>query len=255
MSGLALRDYERALDLVVRILDGPRTGDFWPLVTAELTEALCGSFTVLVAVRWSRRDCQVESWAPDTLDRAAVDRMLGDVVAHGDPLVRHYAVTGDREPLAVTDVVDDGVWRGTGAYRTMHAAFGVTHHIALPLRAPTGVVRALITYRTDNRVTDRERALLRMIQPLLLGIDDHLGTRREPRTASHDQLPVTALTPRELTVLPMLAEGLTADAIARRLAISPRTVHRHVEHIYRKLNTSDRVSTVLRGQELGLINL
>jgi DNA-binding CsgD family transcriptional regulator len=61
------------------------------------------------------------------------------------------------------------------------------------------------------------------------------------------------LTPREHTVLALLAEALTADAIARRLGISPRTVHHHVEHIYRKLGTADRLSAVLRAQADGLL--
>jgi len=32
-----------------------------------------------------------------------------------------------------------------------------------------------------------------------------------------------------------------------------RTVHKHVESLYRKLGTRDRVSTVLRAQEIGLL--
>ncbi len=61
------------------------------------------------------------------------------------------------------------------------------------------------------------------------------------------------LTQREFTVLSVLAEGLTADAIARRLDISPRTVHRHLQHLYRKLGTTDRLATVLRAKSLGLV--
>lgn len=61
------------------------------------------------------------------------------------------------------------------------------------------------------------------------------------------------LTQRELTVLGLLAEGLTADAIARRLDISPRTVHRHLQHLYRKLGTTDRLATVLRAKAVGLL--
>jgi DNA-binding CsgD family transcriptional regulator len=61
------------------------------------------------------------------------------------------------------------------------------------------------------------------------------------------------LTQREFTVLAVLAEGLTADAIARRLDISPRTVHRHLQHLYRKLGTADRLATVLRAKSLGLL--
>lgn len=63
------------------------------------------------------------------------------------------------------------------------------------------------------------------------------------------------LTPREHTVLNLLGEGLSAKAMARRLAISPRTVTKHQETLYRKLETSDRLMTVLRAQALGLLPL
>jgi DNA-binding NarL/FixJ family response regulator len=61
------------------------------------------------------------------------------------------------------------------------------------------------------------------------------------------------LTARELVVLSLLAEGLTATSIARRMHISPRTVHRHLGHVYRKLGASDRLAAVVRGQRLGLL--
>jgi ATP/maltotriose-dependent transcriptional regulator MalT len=61
------------------------------------------------------------------------------------------------------------------------------------------------------------------------------------------------LTARELVVLTLLAEGLTATAIAHRLNISPRTVHKHQENLYRKLGTADRLAAVLRAQRLGLL--
>ncbi|CCH31029.1 LuxR C-terminal-related transcriptional regulator [Actinosynnema sp. NPDC047251] len=62
------------------------------------------------------------------------------------------------------------------------------------------------------------------------------------------------LTDRERSVLAVLAQGLTAEAIARRMDISPRTVHRHLQHLYRKLGTADRLATVLRAQSLGLLD-
>ncbi|MFD4344011.1 LuxR C-terminal-related transcriptional regulator [Streptomyces coelicoflavus] len=42
------------------------------------------------------------------------------------------------------------------------------------------------------------------------------------------------MTPRETTVLP-----LTVSAVGRRLDISVRTVHKHLENVYRKLGTHD----------------
>lgn len=61
------------------------------------------------------------------------------------------------------------------------------------------------------------------------------------------------LTPREWTVLRLLADGWTAAAIARRLHLSERTIHKHLEHLYAKLSVSDRLSAVMRAQALGLL--
>jgi ATP/maltotriose-dependent transcriptional regulator MalT len=60
------------------------------------------------------------------------------------------------------------------------------------------------------------------------------------------------LTPRELTVLALAAESLTAEAIARRLGIATGTVTKHLENASRKLGTGDRLTSVLRAQALGL---
>ena len=61
------------------------------------------------------------------------------------------------------------------------------------------------------------------------------------------------LTPRELSVLVLVADGLTAAATARRLLVAERTVHKHLERIYAKLGVSDRVSAVLCAQRLGVL--
>lgn len=61
------------------------------------------------------------------------------------------------------------------------------------------------------------------------------------------------LTRREQQILELIADGLTAEAIGRRLHLSPRTVAKHQERMYRKFGTSDRLTTVLRAQRLGLL--
>jgi pimeloyl-ACP methyl ester carboxylesterase/DNA-binding CsgD family transcriptional regulator len=48
------------------------------------------------------------------------------------------------------------------------------------------------------------------------------------------------LTPRELQVAELVAEGLTNQAIARRLSVAPRTAEAHVENIRRKLEVRSR---------------
>jgi DNA-binding NarL/FixJ family response regulator len=63
------------------------------------------------------------------------------------------------------------------------------------------------------------------------------------------------VTDRELAVLDLMADGLIAAAIARRLGISPRTVSKHIENIYRKLGAHDRTTAVLRSQAMGFLPL
>ena len=64
-----------------------------------------------------------------------------------------------------------------------------------------------------------------------------------------------SITPRELEILALLADGLTTRQIARRLDISPRTVENHVAKLYRKLGVGSRLQAVARAATLGLIEL
>ena len=52
----------------------------------------------------------------------------------------------------------------------------------------------------------------------------------------------SVLTPREIDVLKLLAQGLSNYDIAQRLVLSEHTVHRHLSNIYRKLNLSSRTA-------------
>lgn len=61
------------------------------------------------------------------------------------------------------------------------------------------------------------------------------------------------LTPRELEVLELIAQGQTNPQIARNLMVSVSTVKIHVEHILTKLDVSDRTQAAVRAIELGLL--
>ena len=101
------------------------------------------------------------------------------------------------------------------------------------------------------RATDLQLACgLQRVFGAIYALRDRLGDHWE---RSRDSDSGVNLTFRELAILDLIAEGLIATAIAHRLGISPRTVSRHVESIYRKLGTHDRTSAVLRGQSLGLL--
>ena len=66
---------------------------------------------------------------------------------------------------------------------------------------------------------------------------------------------VEALTPREIEVLELLAEGLANKAIAARLKISDQTVKFHIAAISSKLGAANRTDIVRRAVRGGLITL
>jgi DNA-binding NarL/FixJ family response regulator len=69
------------------------------------------------------------------------------------------------------------------------------------------------------------------------------------------QLEIEQLTPREVEVLGMLAEGLGNKEIAWRTKISEHTVKFHVSSIFSKLGVASRTEAVTKGLRRGLIML
>jgi PAS domain S-box-containing protein len=64
---------------------------------------------------------------------------------------------------------------------------------------------------------------------------------------------IAPLTPRELEVLELAAEGHIGARIAGELWVSPATVKTHFEHIYSKLGVTGRAAAVAKAMRLGLI--
>lgn len=67
--------------------------------------------------------------------------------------------------------------------------------------------------------------------------------------------PIPLMTPRELEVLQLLAQGLTNKGIAHTLGISEHTIKFHVNGIMTKLNAQSRTEAVVHATRLGLIIL
>lgn len=89
----------------------------------------------------------------------------------------------------------------------------------------------------------------------LLVIHPDLAPALRFYTAPVEEQPLDPLTPREIEVLQLMAEGLTNKAIARQLEISEHTVKFHINTILSKLYASSRTEAVVRATRAGLILL
>jgi NarL family two-component system response regulator LiaR len=70
------------------------------------------------------------------------------------------------------------------------------------------------------------------------------------------QSPITCdLTPRELEVLKLIAEGLPNRQIAEELVITEKTVKNHINNIFSKLHFNDRSQAILYAIREGLVKV
>jgi DNA-binding CsgD family transcriptional regulator len=183
--------------------------------------------------------CAIEEWGADNAYRA-------------HPLLIHYRATGSVPLMQIADVpsttVDARAW---DEWIAVTGPWGCAEQVALPLSADPVAPRAFVVAR-DRPFSAREMAAAVRIRRLVVGLDRQVramaGRRPEPAAALDARI-----TPRELAVLALLGDGLTAAAIARRLEIGERTVHKHLEHVYAKLRVTDRLSAVVRARDAGLI--
>ena len=92
------------------------------------------------------------------------------------------------------------------------------------------------------------------------GIDSQLllkalrGGRSSNPTDSRAVQDMDALTPREIEVLNLLAQGLGNQEIADALGTTRVTAKKHIHHIIGKLQVSDRTQAALKAVRLGLVD-
>jgi len=89
--------------------------------------------------------------------------------AHVDeqPMMQHYARTGDGRPRAISDFYSKEQFRATELYRQFYGPLGVDDQIAFQLPSPTLVV-AITLHRGWRDFPSRDRLLLNLLRPQLI---------------------------------------------------------------------------------------
>lgn len=163
------------------------------------------------------------------------DVVLVDL-AHPDPQFASLAGSLERGGAAVVVLIDEPDARWTGRL----------------LRAD---VRALLAREASREeIHSAIHAAHNGMVLLDPEIAKHLLTG-SPQVMEPIQETVEELTPREIEVLRMMAEGLANKEIAARLGISDHTVKFHISSVLAKIGASTRTEAVTLGIRMGLILL
>jgi DNA-binding CsgD family transcriptional regulator len=168
------------------------------------------------------------------------------------PLFRYRAETGAGGTTTLLEVVRGG-WPVDETTLGIFDALALSMHQA-ELAMTIGHAYSGWTLIAPTRISPLQLRPLIEHERLLRGLDRHielLARVDAQPTPAADARPCP-LTPRELVVLRLMAASRTAAAIGAQLGVSPRTVHKHQEHLYRKLGARDRLEAVLVGQRTGL---
>jgi DNA-binding CsgD family transcriptional regulator len=144
---------------------------------------------------------------------------------------------------------------GRSRIQTLLRTFGCEQQLSMTCQLGAGMSRVFVLARAGRDFPDDDVEVARRLQPVLVGLRRHFKVLETYSEAAASAAAACGLTGRELAVLGLVADGLTVQAIGHRLSISPRTVHKHLEHVYRKLGVRDRLNAVRVAGDANLLRL
>ena len=148
--------------------------------------------------------------------------------------------------VLVVDARGRIAWRSPQAQAWLAATFGSDSEAACIawLAAAGG--------EAERSAPEGRVLLARRLGEVGLGETMWLLRQRDAGEAPASRLATASLTPRETEVLSWIAKGKTNRDVAEILGMSPRTVNKHLEHVFEKLGVETRAAAAaLASRELG----
>lgn len=238
---------EVVVDLVRAAAEAPHgDGVAVDAVLDVLREPLDASFAIVSRVDL-RTGTTWEAGRDTSHGRGEAVAALVPPDATSDPLLGAL-VGGFRQPSTAQSTLGRQAWRAGPVFDVARGALGVTQVANLPLHGDADRVSSVLLGRRGRDFTRGQLDTLAAVQPVMTALDAMLT-----RTATPPAAGAPVLTRREHEVLVLLSQGHTAASIGRTLGCSVRTVHRHLAHVYAKLDVGDRLLAVQRARDLGML--
>ncbi|MFC0111434.1 helix-turn-helix transcriptional regulator [Kibdelosporangium aridum] len=244
MVDLAADDLRRALDFVGALYE-----DIDDVAIASETLAILGDLVGCDLVSATSMDHTDRRVLESTIDRTERESLL-DRQGFAEAVSEHPGFGAYRSgalrlgtSVALTDLAAPSVLRRFQFYVDFYRPEGTADQLVCAIRS-TGRLGTVITFNRDRYgFSDRDRAVVDLIAPHVssaLAVRERIAALRAPDVDLAD------CTPREREVIALVASGATDREVARALSISPRTVHKHLERIYRKFDVTSRTSLIAR---------
>ena len=189
----------------------------------------------------------------DAWSRIPFGRVPTSLAENLHPAVAHCLRARQDRPFAVTDLVTEREWQHSELAALMRADWGRNYQFVIPTY-PHGDQSSCWVWvigRERRNFGAGDRDVGTAVLPVLEAVSRHqLAAMQFAEVSAAD---TTLLTQRELLVVRLVAKGQRAHGIAQQLGVSPRTVDKHLERLYRKLDVSDRFHAVQAATDLGLV--
>lgn len=170
------------------------------------------------------------------------------------PVLAHTEATGDGRARRISDFLTDRQFRALGLYADFYRHAGVDYQAAITLPAPRSGLIAVALNRQSGDFRDDELELLDLLRPHIAQAAGVAALLSQPLTWPPRATGTgPMLTPRQTRILELVAAGHTDRGIARQLHISTRTVHAHLQHIYRLLDVTSRTEALAQLRALSMV--
>jgi DNA-binding CsgD family transcriptional regulator len=168
-------------------------------------------------------------------------------LVHQNPLVRRLEETRDGRAYRITDVVTQAEFRSLQVYRDFYGIIGVEYQMAFSLPHSHDRILGVALSRRQEDYSDAEREFVNRARPFL--IQAYRNAVEFERARTHHgsngaallySLQARGLTTREAEVVRYVALGSSNRDAAVELGISERTIGKHLERAFKKLDVSNR---------------
>jgi DNA-binding CsgD family transcriptional regulator len=212
-----------------------------PCESASYNEVKPGSSAIVVAD-------PAAALTPDSLE------IFGRFAAE-NPLIDHYMRTGDGQPVRFSDFISRRQLRRLTLYDHIYRPLGIEHQIAFVLPAAPGEVVGIALNRGHDDFSGEEAAMLDILRAPLRACYRRLVEREQliNRLAGYEadgafaaQARALGLSERQAEVMLAVAGGASNTEVGTGLAISRRTVEKHLQNIYTHLNVTSRTQAIGR---------